>query len=228
MQLPSRTCFPFPSSGFSTLYGSKWVATGKGIPSLASRERFQYPLRVEVGCNSPGTSKWRATLKCFSTLYGSKWVATAVDALCCACAMRFQYPLRVEVGCNSSIAALGKVPIPVSVPSTGRSGLQLFRAIAMLGYCRSFSTLYGSKWVATKRAGCHKRAVVGFSTLYGSKWVATSDRSERYTTSSRRFSTLYGSKWVATKRGLQTETYDGVSVPSTGRSGLQLQGCFCG
>ena len=38
---------------------------------------------------------------------------------------------------------------------------------------RRFSTLYGSKWVATYPYGADPSALLGFSTLYGSKWVAT-------------------------------------------------------
>ncbi len=86
---------------------------------------FQYPLRVEVGCNLIRTnitgaistcfstlygSKWVATnlknelieeLLGFSTLYGSKWVATYAHASFREWFYKFQYPLRVEVGCNS-------------------------------------------------------------------------------------------------------------------------------
>ena len=61
---------------------------------------FQYPLRVEVGCN-PVTATIQET-----TPY-------------------FQYPLRVEVGCNDNAAS-------VTALNTN-----------------FFSTLYGSKWVAT-------------------------------------------------------------------------------
>ena len=38
-------------SGFSTLYGSKWVATRRKTVKKFYLEKFQYPLRVEVGCN---------------------------------------------------------------------------------------------------------------------------------------------------------------------------------
>ena len=86
---------------FSTLYGSKWVATVQACRQTMQWLRFQYPLRVEVGCNSIG--RLRATLS-----------------------LEFQYPLRVEVGCNRVDRTL-KTMIP-----------------------RRFSTLYGSKWVATK------------------------------------------------------------------------------
>ena len=71
---------------------------------------------------------------------------------------------------SADMASVGSV----SVPSTGRSGLQPKRS-GCLRVCHSgFSTLYGSKWVAT---GCSMLAndlnIVSFSTLYGSKWVAT-------------------------------------------------------
>ena len=38
----------------------------------------------------------------------------------------------------------------------------------------SFSTLYGSKWVALAYLAKYVGKQVCFSTLYGSKWVATS------------------------------------------------------
>ena len=87
---------------FSTLYGSKWVATllagdldtandfvsvpstgRSGLQQVKNRRRncqkkwFQYPLRVEVGCNPVPEPP-------------ADHVAM------------FQYPLRVEVGCNPS------------------------------------------------------------------------------------------------------------------------------
>ena len=63
----------------------------------------------------------------FSTLYGSKWVATGGVARRKATTNRFQYPLRVEVGCNWEGDSVGGFAGTVSVPSTGRSGLQLCR-----------------------------------------------------------------------------------------------------
>ena len=85
---------------------------------------FQYPLRVEVGCNS--STAWR-TLEMFlsfSTLYGSKWVAT------------WKMLAIIE-------------SVVVSVPSTGRSGLQPSTHPSVALWNNGFSTLYGSKWVAT-------------------------------------------------------------------------------
>ena len=135
-------------SGFSTLYGSKWVATvHPGIGALAL-PKFQYPLRVEVGCNQGVSGDPTPSAK-------------------------FQYPLRVEVGCN--------LPLPSKVIPTDAS----------------FSTLYGSKWVATRRQRWTGKRVPGFGTLYGSKWVATLVLCV-VRISDNGFSTLYGSKWVAT------------------------------
>ena len=91
----------------------------------------------------------------------------------------FQYPLRVEVGCNP------------------------YAAVAQDVKDSSFSTLYGSKWVATRYAA-----------------VAQDVKDSS-------FSTLYGSKWVATRSTLYQRSYTmRVSVPSTGRSGLQPQGAL--
>ena len=133
---------------FSTLYGSKWVATLVAASDPESRNKFQYPLRVEVGCNRrhtrlqalfsdvsvPSTGRSGLQLKSlkqkvvriasFSTLYGSKWVATKSSGRKTCGRLLFQYPLRVEVGCNLFLpGALARL-LHVSVPSTGRSGLQ--------------------------------------------------------------------------------------------------------
>ena len=62
-------------------------------------EKFQYPLRVEVGCNMIA------------------WVTSQRQKV-------FQYPLRVEVGCNRLVVPRHLLGWVVSVPSTGRSGLQ--------------------------------------------------------------------------------------------------------
>ena len=91
---------------FSTLYGSKWVATSK-----------------QCYCFS--------LLQGFSTLYGSKWVATVSGVPYGMLPPTFQYPLRVEVGCNHCLTPHMIVAHRVSVPSTGRSGLQL----GTFGYC---------------------------------------------------------------------------------------------
>ena len=64
--------------GFSTLYGSKWVATMSKIEKVKRAVRF-------------------------STLYGSKWVATQAQFFFGEDGSTFQYPLRVEVGCNDFI-----------------------------------------------------------------------------------------------------------------------------
>ena len=173
MQPSCKATIAFRSCCFSTLYGSKWVATSAAhdartfafrvsVPStgrsglqrqvrIASKcavAQFQYPLRVEVGCNEVAAtcsgslsvcfstlygSKWVATPEtapprgkesCFSTLYGSKWVATRLAPVDLGVCLRFQYPLRVEVGCNLALGAVVAAWSPVSVPSTGRSGLQ--------------------------------------------------------------------------------------------------------
>ena len=110
-------------SSFSTLYGSKWVATGRKRTIVGKRPMFQYPLRVEVGCNAE-FSFHDGSVKSFSTLYGSKWVATFTARDAGQHTFEFQYPLRVEVGCNHCGHAAGKKVAQVSVPSTGRSGLQ--------------------------------------------------------------------------------------------------------
>ena len=61
---------------------------------------FQYPLRVEVGCNNLRDQTRQDKTRRFSTLYGSKWVATSWLGLYPSLKTVFQYPLRVEVGCN--------------------------------------------------------------------------------------------------------------------------------
>ena len=111
-------------TGFSTLYGSKWVATGAWLGSIGVVMKFQYPLRVEVGCNMRRVAMY-------------------------AKGSTFQYPLRVEVGCNRLRGGLWAGRSRVSVPSTGRSGLQRLVGRYMHVRLLRFSTLYGSKWVAT-------------------------------------------------------------------------------
>ena len=277
---------------FSTLYGSKWVATlpllsktklnfvfqyplrvevgcnaKEGIISgvdpefqyplrvevgcnptqieiIMARLGFQYPLRVEVGCNwrvAPASaaasrcfstlygSKWVATSSSrhrrgismsFSTLYGSKWVATRAPPRRWRRKLKFQYPLRVEVGCNDCGSYRNFCAEHVSVPSTGRSGLQRRRAASCKNRFQCFSTLYGSKWVATTSIDFSRECPTCFSTLYGSKWVAT-PLPYVFVRFSPGFSTLYGSKWVATQHARLARHNFHVSVPSTGRSGLQ-------
>ena len=92
-----------PVTGFSTLYGSKWVAT----------INFKRESNASSG---------------FSTLYGSKWVATKTSHPYAGMYLVFQYPLRVEVGCNAKQLDAASITPDVSVPSTGRSGLQLCSA----------------------------------------------------------------------------------------------------
>ena len=151
------------------------------------------------------------------------------------------------MGCNVARFCSQTAYQNVSVPSTGRSGLQPLSDANWKRFLQGFSTLYGSKWVATKKeryqddreykfqyplrveVGCNppnawsrRGCVPGFSTLYGSKWVATPGRAWGKIGSPNCFSTLYGSKWVATRVALDGGSWHvQVSVPSTGRSGLQ-------
>ena len=55
------------------------------------------------------------------------------------------------MGCNFEYVLLTPEPVWVSVPSTGRSGLQLEHAEILAVDRSCFSTLYGSKWVARLR-----------------------------------------------------------------------------
>ena len=135
--------------------------------------------------------------------------------------LEFQYPLRVEVGCNAEIWLRAHYDKNVSVPSTGRSGLQhqlcnqpnRICCVSVpstgrsgLQHIRSFQytvVTSGFQYPLRVEVGCNLTCYLvdaadsGFSTLYGSKWVATSTVlvGQRCCTS---FSTLYGSKWVAT------------------------------
>ena len=122
------------SSCFSTLYGSKWVATRKMLPLVVSSPKFQYPLRVEVGCNM---IEWEHSEQLHA----------------------FQYPLRVEVGCNHRASASetrgGEFQYPLRV-EVGCNLAESHRSDFAGG---SFSTLYGSKWVAT-RESCKRFVLV--------------------------------------------------------------------
>ncbi len=180
---------------FSTLYGSKWVATMHILRKTTRICEFQYPLRVEVGCNPcppPRSSARRG----------------------------FQYPLRVEVGCNTKIHSYTPTNTIVSVPSTGRSGLQQWLNAHIECLFWRFSTLYGSKWVATPHnpdTRCHfafqypLRVEVGCNIARTLESVADYEfqyplRVEvgcngtpiSFGGTPKSFSTLYGSKWVAT------------------------------
>ena len=159
-------------------------------------EWFQYPLRVEVGCNME--------------IDGVLWTD-----------VRFQYPLRVEVGCNALRFWSTLTSFIVSVPSTGRSGLQPRTRLSAPNSHTRFSTLYGSKWVATHRLHTVRA-------LFGHVSVPSTGRSglqlthlDFYARLRACFSTLYGSKWVAPHSWRVPPASAGVSVPSTGRSGLQ-------
>ena len=168
-----------PSTSFSTLYGSKWVATGAALTSTAPRLLFQYPLRVEVGCNMAMAAQGKAHTKVSVPSTGRSGLQPHLFASSSCCVTGFQYPLRVEVGCNQDNQDEGLTGLDVSVPSTGRSGLQPREGWDWLPFHLSFSTLYGSKWVATASCFCSRLADRCFSTLYGSKWVATRWRAVR-------------------------------------------------
>ena len=187
---------------------------------------FQYPLRVEVGCNSTCVcpqststssfstlygSKWVATTMkntrmidhvSFSTLYGSKWVATTVERVHWEALSTFQYPLRVEVGCNlccNHSSAFGTV---FQYPLRVEVGCKTFETIEV-------ENLFEFQYPLRVEVGCnlqvqHLRSCPPLC-----------------------FSTLYGSKWVATKAVCSLRMEVAVSVPSTGRSGLQPRWCRC-
>ena len=167
------------AAGFSTLYGSKWVATRHFVLPQLIQNMFQYPLRVEVGCNAMDKprrdalsrrfstlygSKWVATLeeRCellyslqgFSTLYGSKWVATQRQHPHQRPHPHVSVPSTGRSGLQLQEFALKALNLGVSVPSTGRSGLQLRYGRRLRISFEGFSTLYGSKWVATTPFRC--------------------------------------------------------------------------
>ena len=145
---PGNDDDPSTPQCFSTLYGSKWVATS-GVSSAAlSRYMFQYPLRVEVGCNQDRPTLRISILRGFSTLYGSKWVATRSVLLYRRWAYRFS-TLYGSKWVATRLSARRSSMLYVSVPSTGRSGLQPQNASRCIARGTGFSTLYGSKWVAT-------------------------------------------------------------------------------
>ena len=234
----------FPS--FSTLYGSKWVATGKLNGNWCGVVTFQYPLRVEVGCNTQIRTQrniifrfqypLRVEVGCnrHPSATGQQrelfQYPLRVEVGCNNKSLttwhmrgRFQYPLRVEVGCNNMLASQVRRPVQVSVPSTGRSGLQLGtmcrRRLSLLvsvpstgrsglqpawlyldgGKSREFQyplrVEVGCNLIVPRFNYCYQSC---FSTLYGSKWVATSSVSTGKRSLPFCFSTLYGSKWVAT------------------------------
>ena len=134
--------------GFSTLYGSKWVATAGGSGCGVPPKSFSTLYGSKWVATPSVNGIWRMEMG-FSTLYGSKWVATSPTRSGGRWRCVFQYPLRVEVGCNEFSIRPGTQLTRVSVPSTGRSGLQPPDARREPSKVLRFSTLYGSKWVAT-------------------------------------------------------------------------------
>ena len=183
---------------FSTLYGSKWVATRALRLGERTEKEFQYPLRVEVGCNN---QRCVLRAKCCAFQYPLRVeVGCNVEraALERGLQLMFQYPLRVEVGCNHTVRAPRALRFIVSVPSTGRSGLQ-------------------------RRTKARRRySACGFSTLYGSKWVATANSNVSGVSTIMFQYPLRVEVGCNFSRSSQDSALSAVSVPSTGRSGLQL------
>ena len=133
---------------FSTLYGSKWVATVPSPLDSIPGQEFQYPLRVEVGCNDTAA---RRRNECVAVSVPS----TGRSGLQLRCALRQVRECCVSVP-STGRSGLQLQPLhkcrrvmQVSVPSTGRSGLQHLATSSVTSGKRCFSTLYGSKWVAT-------------------------------------------------------------------------------
>ena len=134
--------------------------------------KFQYPLRVEVGCNAR-----KANRPCY--LPQVSVPSTGRSGLQRAQTVFVRHNPDVSVP-STGRSGLQLCPncsepeeIDVSVPSTGRSGLQRNPNLTRLAFVYGFSTLYGSKWVATYARGSTGGKSDSFSTLYGSKWVAT-------------------------------------------------------
>ena len=167
------------------------------LPAAIAGVGFQYPLRVEVGCNLTAQNHLSQSCCSFSTLYGSKWVATEWRTVKYASLSGFQYPLRVEVGCNARL-------------------MQKFLAWHEFQYPLRVEVGCNMAMETHKRAGW-----TGFSTLYGSKWVATL------------VWIVLGKHYIEFQYPLRVEVGCNcfrfrtrkrkllVSVPSTGRSGLQ-------
>ena len=112
-------------------------------------------------------------IQCFSTLYGSKWVATGRRFGLVVLLPAVSVPSTGRSGLQRLHPNSARTPSWVSVPSTGRSGLQRQLRGREMSYFPCFSTLYGSKWVATTTHSAEVLGGTSFSTLYGSKWVAT-------------------------------------------------------
>ena len=64
-------------------------------------------------------------------------------------ALTFQYPLRVEVGCNRNNFGMTRSPSPFQYPLRVEVGCNFGGGKTSLAVWLGFSTLYGSKWVAT-------------------------------------------------------------------------------
>ena len=206
---------------FSTLYGSKWVATRPPRPRPHPLVRFQYPLRVEVGCNS---QHGHTTVVSHATFQYPLRVEVGCNGMFVWVVQDFalfQYPLRVEVGCNSKRSSRRFQEVLVSVPSTGRSGLQHHSRWEREAGSRVSVPSTGRSGLQPPEQLGNRRSRKGFSTLYGSKWVATWEL----------VSFGLSKKWFQYPLRVEVgcnlsalcrrERCGRVSVPSTGRSGLQ-------
>ena len=171
---------------------------------------YRYSRRARVSVPSTGRSglQQRNALSAlqvaigFSTLYGSKWVATYNKNDHRRIAQWFQYPLRVEVGCNVRGDAAKKRSVGVSVPSTGRSGLQLSAVLRKSG-------VSAVSVPSTGRSGLQRGTINGVRRRL-SVSVPSTGRSGL-----QRTCLPLPSRVIP------------VSVPSTGRSGLQLSNEIC-
>ena len=130
-------------------------------------------------------------------------LSTLVDALS---TMHVSVPSTGRSGLQPNLRELrGREPLRVSVPSTGRSGLQLGTSCHAMNFPMFQYPLRVEVGCNYSRPGAHRASELSFSTLYGSKWVATRSPCSKHT-SRTGFSTLYGSKWVATSSRLARPT----------------------
>ena len=135
--------------GFSTLYGSKWVATRQRLEQVFGVAGFQYPLRVEVGCNPRAKSVARSSVQ-------------------------VSVPSTGRSGLQHDPPPSHDSQPTVSVPSTGRSGLQPTTITRRGRDCSGFQyPLRVEVGCNVKHAQRSEHLSICFSTLYGSKWVAT-------------------------------------------------------
>ena len=134
---------------------------------------FQYPLRVEVGCNACDVCVTGLSNAVSVPSTGRSGLQHRTHTKCVS-RLQVSVPSTGRSGLQLHKTGALAGETVVSVPSTGRSGLQLLSTLHSRG--RDFGFQYPLR--VEVGCNCStptldSMGIKGFSTLYGSKWVAT-------------------------------------------------------